>query len=387
MRTLRFFRILRAAALGIAPAAVLSGCTKKAPPPKPAVAVTVAPVVMAPAAYVVRANGVVEPMQTVAVQSQVGGVLRRVAFSEGQEVTQGQILFEIDPRPFEAALAQARAVLARDEAQSENARREAERYSALVEKDFVTRSQADQAAANAVAQRQVVEADRAALANAQFNLDNATIRAPISGKSGAVMVRQGNLVKPGADPPLVVINQIHPILVRFTVPDRELPNVQAHSSGRALTVKATPIGEGAPEVGALNFIDNGIDTTSGTVTLKARFANERGRLWPGQFLATEIEIYVDSNALMVPDAAVQIGQDGPYVFVVGTDNKAELRVVTTVRPVGRQVLISRGLSAGERVVTDGQSRLVPGAVVDVREATDTLDAAAAAPAGKTRTGP
>lgn len=366
--------------------ATLAGCSTKTPPPKPPVAVTVAPVVMAPAAYVVRANGIVEPMQTVAVQSQVGGVLRRVAFSEGQDVTQGQVLFEIDPRPFEAALNQARAVLARDEAQAENARREAERYAALVEKDFVTRSQADQAAANAAAQRQVVEADRASLANAQFNLDNATIRAPIAGKTGAVMIRQGNLVKPGSEPPLVVINQIHPILVRFTVPDRELPNVQRHVTGGALTVRATPRGEGVPEVGTLSFIDNGIDTTSGTVTLKARFANEHGRLWPGQFVAAEVEVYVDRNALLVPDAAVQIGQDGPYVFVVSAQNKAELRAVTTVRPVGRQVLISSGVSAGERVVTDGQSRLVPGAAVDVREAApDTL--AATRSSGAARSGP
>jgi multidrug efflux system membrane fusion protein len=304
------------------------------------------------------------------VQAQIGGVLNAVHFSEGDEVSKGQVLFEIDPRPFRAALDQARAELARDEAQAENARRDADRYAALVAKDYVTRSQADQAAANAVAQRQVVEADRAALANAQFNLDNATILAPIAGKTGSLNVRPGNLVKPGSEPPLVVINQIHPILVRFTVPDRELPNVQKYAATAALPVRATPRGDAARVEGRLSFVDNGVDTTSGTVTLKARFANADGRLWPGQFVAVEVELYVDPAAVLVPDAAVQVGQEGPFVFVVDAQNKAEMRLVTTVRAVGNRVVIEKGLSAGERVITDGQSRVVPGATVEVQAAGD-----------------
>ena len=198
-----------------------AGCSKPAAPPKPPVSVTVATAALADAPYIVLANGLVEPMQAVSVQSQVGGVLKAVHFKEGDEVRQGDILVVIDPRPFKAALDQANAAMSRDAAQAANAQRDADRYAALVAKDYVTRSQADQAFANAVAQRSVVESDRAAIDNAKFNLENAAVRAPISGKTGALQLRLGNLVKPGANPPLVVINQIHPILVRFTVPDKE----------------------------------------------------------------------------------------------------------------------------------------------------------------------
>jgi len=213
----------------------LAACGKPAVPPKPPVPVTVATAIRGDAPYVVSANGMVEPMQAVSVQSQVGGVLKSVHFREGDEVTTGQVLFEVDPVPYRAAAQQARAVLARDRAQADNATRDAERYAALAQKDFVTRSQADQATANAAALRAVVEADQANVETAQFNLDNATIRAPVSGKTGSLLVRQGNLVRPGASTPLVVINQIHPILVRFAVPERELALVQRYSRAGELT--------------------------------------------------------------------------------------------------------------------------------------------------------
>ncbi len=371
-------------ALGAVMVASLAACHGQTPPPKAPVAVTIAVVEQGPAPYVVPSNGVVEPMQSVAVQSQVGGVLQAVRFSEGDEVRAGQVLFEIDPRPFQAARDQARAVLARDEAQAGNAQRDADRYAALVQKDYVTKSQADQATANAAAQRQVVEADRAALANAEFNLDNATIRAPISGKTGSLLVREGNLVKPGSAPPLVVINQIHPILVRFTVPDRELPNVQKYAATHDLAVRATPRGDAVPESGKLSFVDNGVDTTSGTIVLKGRFDNRDGRLWPGQFVAVELQLFVQEGATLVPDAAVQVGQDGPFVFVVDAQNKAEVRPVVTVRSVGSRVVIAKGVQAGERVVTDGQSRLVPGAAVEIRPAMAD-SALGAAPAATERT--
>jgi multidrug efflux system membrane fusion protein len=344
----------------------LPACTKSKAAEKQAVVVTVAEAERGSAPYLVMANGIVEPMQTVAVQSQVGGVLMSVRFKEGDEVRENQVLFEIDPRPFKSALDQARAVRARDQASADNAQRDADRYAALVQKDYVTKSQADQAASNAVAQKQVVEADRAALENAQFNLDNATIRAPIAGKTGSLLVRQGNLVKPGSAPPLVVINQIHPILVRFTVPDRELPNVQKYASMK-LRVRATPRGDAVPEQGTLNFVDNGVDTTSGTVTLKARFENTDGRLWPGQFVTTEIELYVEENAVLVPSVAVQVGQEGSFVFVVGAGGKAEFRAVDAGRTIGEKTLILKGLDAGTRVVTDGQSRLTPGATVEIKK--------------------
>jgi multidrug efflux system membrane fusion protein len=345
-----------------------AACGKPAPPQRPPVPVAVAAATRMPAPYVVTANGIVEPMQTVAVQSQVQGVLTAVHFREGDEVKAGDVLFEIDPRPFQAALDQARAVLARDAAQAENARRDAERYAALVQKDYVTRSQADQATANAAAQLAVVRADSAAVANAQFNLDNATIRAPISGKTGALFVRQGNLVRPGSAPPLVVINQIHPIAARFAVPERELARVQEYSRRHPLKAVATGAQGGRSVEGTLNFVDNGVDTTTGTVTLKARFDNADNALWPGQFLQIALELYVDPSALVVPSAAVQPGQDsGQFVFSVGRDGKAQVTPVRAGRTVGDMTVIESGLDVGTRVVTDGQSRLTPGAQVEVRD--------------------
>ena len=347
--------------------AALAACAKPAAPPKPPVAVKVATAERGQAPYIVTANGIVEPMQTVALQSQVGGVLMAVRFREGDEVKAGDVLFEIDPRPFKAALDQARAVLARDEAQAQNAQRDADRYAALVLKDYVTKSQADQAFANAAAQKQVVEADRAAVENMQFNLDNATIKAPISGKTGSLLVKQGNLVRPGAAPPLVVINQIHPILVRFTVPESELENVQRYSRNGTLAVLATPRGDATPVKGGLSFVDNGVDTTTGTVALKGRFDNADNRLWPGQFVAIALHLFVDQSAVLVPAVAVQTGQEGPFVFAIDAKGKAELVQVTVGRAVGDRIVIEKGIEAGARVVTDGQSRLTPGATVEIRK--------------------
>jgi multidrug efflux system membrane fusion protein len=348
-------------------AAVSSACGKVPPTARPKIPVTVAVATAGPAPYVVTANGIVEPIQTVAVQSQVQGVLTAVRFREGDEVREGDVLFEIDPRPFQAAVDQARAVLARDLAQAENARRDAERYAALVQKDYVTRSQADQAAANAAAQLAVVRADSAALANARFNLDNATIRAPIAGKTGALLVRQGNLVRPGAAPPLVVINQIHPIVVRFAVPERELGRIQAYARQHPLKAVATTATGGPGVEGRLSFIDNGVDTTTGAVTLKARFDNADNALWPGEFVQVALELFVQPDAVLVPTEAVMPGQDsGQFVFEVGADGKARVTPVRAGRTVGNNTVIEAGLVAGARVVTDGQSRLVPGALVDVR---------------------
>lgn len=371
-------------ALGVAGA---DACGKAPASARPKIPVTVAVASRAPAPYVVTANGIVEPIQTVAVQSQVQGVLTAVRFREGDEVREGDVLFEIDPRPFQAALDQARAVLARDLAQAENARRDAERYAALVQKDYVTRSQADQAAANAVAQLAVVRADSAAVANARFNLDNATIRAPIAGKTGALLVRQGNLVRPGAAPPLVVINQIHPIVVRFAVPERELGRVQAYAREHPLKAVATTATGGHGVEGRLSFIDNGVDTTTGTVTLKARFDNADNALWPGEFVQVALELFVQPDALVVPTEAVMPGQDsGQFVFEVGADGKARVTPVKASRTVGDNTVIDAGLAAGARVVTDGQSRLVPGAVVEVRSAPTAQSASPATPNGRAAPG-
>lgn len=358
-------RIRRATTLALSSA--VAACSSPPPAQKPPVPVTVATSERGPAPYVVFANGVVEPMQTVAVRSQVGGVLTGVRFREGDEVQQGQLLFQIDPQPYVAALRQAQAELARDQAQAENAKRDAERFAALVQKDYVTKSQADQAAANAAALSAVLEADRATVATARFNLDNASIRAPVSGKTGSLLLREGNLVRPEAAEPLVVINQIRPILVRFAVTERDFPLVQRYASGRALTVRVTPPREGAlPAEGALSFVDNGVDTTTGTVILKARFANGDRALWPGQFVKVALELFVDPDAVTIPTEAVQTGQDGNFVFVVDASNAALMRPVVAGRILGHRTLIEKGLAAGERVVIDGQARLSPGAKVEIK---------------------
>ena len=368
-----------------------AACAKPAKPAKTTVPVTVSLSELGDAPYQVTANGIVEPLQSVAVQSQVGGVLTAVKFKEGDEVQAGQILFEIDPIPYRAALQQAQAVLARDEAQFANAQRDADRYAALAKRDFVTRSQADQAMANATALKAVVDADKASLATAQFNLDNASIRAPVAGKTGALLVRQGNLVRPNATAPLVQINQIHPILVRFAVPEKELQLVQQYSrAGASLRATTRPSQDaaasvGVASVGVLSFVDNGVDTTTGTVTLKARFPNDDNRLWPGQFMPVTLDLFVERGAVLVPSVAVQTGQEGLFVWILDEAGKAQLRPVKVARAVGDKSVIASGLSAGERVVVDGQSRLTVGVTADIK--TPGADVKTAGKAGGKATAP
>ena len=357
----------RAASLLALAAFALAACSKPAAPTKPPVAITVATAETGEAPYIVAANGVVEPLQSVAIQSQVGGVLTRVHFREGDEVRAGQVLFSIDARPYDAALKQAQAVLARDIAQADAAKRDAERFAALVAKDYVTRSQADQAAANAAALAAAVDADRATVAAQRFNLENATIRAPISGRTGSLLVREGNLVRPGGAEPLVVINQIEPILVRFAVPDREFPQIQRYGRGKALPARAIHTGDGTATLGSLTFVDNGVDSTTGTVLLKARFANADRQLWPGQFVRVELELFNEPSAVLVPAQSVQTGQNGTFVFTVDEQNKAMMRPVTAGRTIANRTVIEQGVKAGERVVTDGMGKLAPGSKVAIKD--------------------
>jgi multidrug efflux system membrane fusion protein len=345
----------------------LAACSKPSAPAKPPVAITVALSEVGVAPYIVAANGVVEPLQSVAIQSQVGGVLTRVHFREGDEVRAGQVLFSIDARPYDAALKQAQALLARDIAQAEAAKRDAERFAALVAKDYVTRSQADQAAANAAALAAAVDADRATVATQRFNLDNATIRAPISGRTGSLLVREGNLVRPGGTDPLVVINQIEPILVRFAIPDREFPQVQRYGRGKALPARAIHTGDGSATTGSLTFVDNGVDSTTGTVLLKARFDNADRQLWPGQFVRVELELFSEPRAVLVPAQSVQTGQNGTFVFTIDGQDKAVMRPVTAGRTIANRTVIEQGVTAGERIVTDGMGKLAPGSKVAIKE--------------------
>jgi multidrug efflux system membrane fusion protein len=349
---------------------IAAACSKSDPPRQPSVPVSVTTVKRTSVPYVVIANGVAEPMQTVAVEAQVNGILNRVTFAEGQPVQAGQVLFEIDSRPYVAVLEQARAQLARDEAQASNARRDAARYAALVKEGYVTGSQADQAEATAASAAATVVADRANVSKAALDVANSTIRAPISGRTGSLLVRQGNLVKANSNPPLVVINQIQPIQVRFAIPQSQLPDIQRYyRAGNALQVRATPSeGSGVALMGTLAFIDNNVDSTTGTVLLKARFSNPEATLWPGQYTNIALQLYVDPNALTLPAPAVMTGQQGTYVYTVDSTGSAKQRPVQVSRTVDSLAVIASGLKEGERVVVDGQSRLIPGSKVTIKGA-------------------
>ena len=340
---------------------------KDAPPPRtPPVPVEVAQATQISAPLTVSANGVVEPLQTVAVTAQVGGTLDAVTFQEGDDVQAGQVLFRIDSRPFEAALRQAEAALVRDSAQAQSAQREAERYKALVEKDYVTKSQADQVEATAAALKATLVADHAALDNARINLNYTTMRAPIAGRTGRLLVRQGNVVRPNSDA-LVVINQLHPILVRFPVVQHDFPAVhrrfaEGNTPVRVVTADSSKVAE----AGSLAFLDNAVDSLTGTVTAKARFVNQGNVLWPGEYVRVSLELAVEANTVAVPTRAVLAGQQGSYVFVVGDDKVAKVRPVSPGRVVGDFTTIADGIKPGEQVVVDGQSRLTPNAHVDVK---------------------
>lgn len=335
-------------------------------PPPQTVPVTVAKVERSSVPWEIRATGTVEPLQTVSVASQVSGILTEVGFKEGDEVKRGQVLFRIDPRPFQAALAQAQAVLAKDKAQLEAAEQDVKRYEALVEKDYVTPQQFEQMKANAASLRATVEADEAAVENARLNLQYATIRAPIDGRAGALLLKKGNLVR-AAGQTLVVVNQLRPIQVRFAVPASNLPDIRKYRSDSLLVHAQPASGTGATAQGTLSFMDNAVDTTTGTILLKGIFPNEDGELWPGEFVNVALELFVEKDAIVAPAPAIVQSQNGTYVFVVKNDT-AQTRDVTVARTVGDIAVIAKGLSPGEMVVTDGQLRLTPGAKVQIKGA-------------------
>ncbi len=343
------------------------GCSKPRPRDVPAVPVTAAPAERRAVPFTIEAPGAVEPLQTVSVQSQIGGVLERVNFREGDEVHEGQVLFEIDPRPYRAALAQATAVLARDQAQLESARADAGRFQALAEKEYVTKQQYEQSRANADALAATVAADQAAVETARLNLQYATIRAPITGRAGSLLVRAGNLVRQNSGTPLVIINQIEPILVRFPVPASYLGQIRRFR-GKELAMRARPARDGPVSQGTLSFVDNAVDTATGTILLKGRFPNKDGALWPGEFVNVALELYVDQNALVVPSSAVISGQQGPYVFVVKSDQTTEVRNVRVARAADDLTVLQDGVEPGEQVVTEGQLRLTTGARVQIQPA-------------------
>lgn len=351
--------------------APLIACKEPPRPQRAAPVVSTENAKKGPLPFVVTANGEVEPNRTVAVQSQVGGMLTRVAISEGDEVTQGQVLFQIDPRPFRAELTRLQSTLARDQATLARARSDSTRFAALAKDGYVTRQQLDQTFAEAGALAATVDAGRASLEAAQLDLENTTVRAPISGRTGQLAIKAGNLVRPNSEPPLVTINELRPVLVRFSVPERDFEEMRRRSGlDKPLSVRVTPsAGDTTRTVsGTLTFTDNMVDRATGSVLLKARVANDDRALWPGQFVTVGLQLSVDEDAVTVPSVAVLTTTAGAYVYVLDAESKAKRMPVKVGRQAGALSKIDSGLTGGEQVIIEGQSRLADGAKVELRGA-------------------
>jgi len=315
----------------------------------------------------VHAIGNVEAFSTVSVKAQVAARVEKASFTEGQDVRKGDLLFTLDRRPFDTALQQAEANLEKDQAQLENAKAEAERYTKLFQAGIVSKEQYDSMRTNADALAASVRADEAAIEKARIDLSYCTIQAPIDGRTGALLVHPGNLVKDN-DAVLVVVNQIHPIYVTFSVPEQNLADIKRYRAGGPLKVEAIiPSQEQNPARGVLTFIDNAVDNTTGTIKLKGTFENPDNRLWPGQFVNVALTLTTQPNAVVAPSQAVQTGQVGQYVFVVRQDMTVEYRPVVAGNNIAGETVIQKGIQAGETLVTDGQLRLVPGMKVTVKK--------------------
>ena len=313
--------------------------------------------------------GNVQAYATVVVKSKVAGEVVQVHFKEGQDLKKKDMLFTIDPKPFEAQLRQAEAALAKDRAQLLNARKNADRYASVVKKGFVSEEQYDQIATGAAALEASVKADEAAVETAKLNLKYCSIQCPIDGTAGEIKVDLGNLVKENDnDKPLVTVNQTSPIYVTFSVPAQNLPEIRKNMASRKLEVLATvPDTRMDPARGELAFVDNAVDTSTGTIMLKASFANRDKSLWPGQFVNVVLTLATLPNAVTLPSQAIQTGQDGQFVFVVKPDSTVEYRLVSLGRAFDNEVVIEKGIGIGEKVVTDGQMRLSSGAQVKIIE--------------------
>jgi len=336
-------------------------------PASRAVPVSVARVETADVPLELTSVGTVEPYASVLIKPQVTGILQQVAFAEGQYVKRGDLLFVIDQRPFAARVAQAKAALAKNQATLANARRQAERYQNAVNSGYVSSEKADQAETSVATLQATLLADEAALTNAQLDLDNCIIRAPLDGYTGALLVDEGNLVKASSEQSLVTINQLSPVKVSFTLPEQHLAEIRKHlASGELQPFINNPSGNGKTLTGKISFLDNSVDRMTGTIRLKADFKNANKELWPGQFFPVNVRLTVRKNVLVIPARAVQSGLDGSYVFVVA-DNHARQRQVTIEFNSGDLAVVAQGLTADEVVVTDGQLRLRDGARVSLTD--------------------
>jgi multidrug efflux system membrane fusion protein len=350
----------------------LAGCNSRdgvqAAKPLPATGapVTVATVASRTMPVELQAIGNVESISTVSIKAQISGQLTGIHFKEGDFVKRGQLLFTIERPPFEAALRQAEGTLAKDQAQALNARLDAERYQGLGSAGVASKQQVDAALAASNAMQATVAADKAAVETAKINLEYTSIYSPISGRTGSIGVKVGNLVKANDVPILVTINQIEPIYVTFAIPEQQLTELKQYSAQKTLQVNAAPQGSSQHFDGRLTFIDNAVDTTTGTIKLKATFANNQHVLWPGQFVDVNLTLKSQPNAIVIPTAALQTSQQGTYVYVVNPDMTAQPQPVKVAWTVGDETVIASGLQPGQRVVTDGQLRLTPGTKVDIK---------------------
>jgi len=329
------------------------------------VPVTVAQVEQRTVPFEVSAPGTVEPLRAAAVTAQVSGMVISVRFREGDEVRRGDVLAEIDPRPYRNALEQAEAALARDLVQLATARRQVERYRSLAQDASIAAETFESLQSTAQGLEATVKSDSANVDNARLNLEYTSIRAPISGRTGSLLIKEGNVVRAQGSSPLVTVNQTRPILVRFAVPAFNLPTIRQYQDDN-LEVRVQANDDSTARLGKLVFVDNTVDTTTGTILLKGQFANADDVLWPGQFVTATLVLYEQRGALVVPLSAVVDAEEGTYVYVVGEDETAATRPVVVGRAIGEDVIVTEGLAAGETIVTDGQLRLVPGAHVQIR---------------------
>lgn len=363
--TTRFGLVFGAATLIIS----CSSKTKEERGPARIVPVTVATAIQKDIPVQIYAIGNVEAYATVQVKAQVGGELVKVYFKEGDFVKKGDPLFLIDPRSYEAALKQAESNLARDTAQAKNAEIEARRYGGLLKEGVIAQEQYDERQTNSTALNAVVEADKAAVENARLQLEYCSIKSPIDGRTGNLKVDGGNIVKAN-DIPIVVITQITPIYVSFSVPEKEFPEIKKYMAQGQLKVEARIPDSGIkPVTGEVAFVDNAVNTETGTILLKGVFPNGDRMLWPGQFVNVVLNLTTMPNAVLVPSQAVQVGQIGPHLFIVKPDHTANLVTVVVGRTYNGETVVEKGVSPGDTVVTDGQLQLLPGTKVEIKNAT------------------
>jgi multidrug efflux system membrane fusion protein len=338
------------------------GAQKSAASSSNAVPVTIAPVVKADFPVYLGGLGTVQGFNTVLVRTRVDGQIDKIAFKEGQLVNQGDLLVQIDPRPFQAALDQAKAKKAQDAANLANANLDLQRFTKLGE--FATRQQTDTQRSTVAQLTAQIAADDAAIFNAQTQVDYTTVKAPISGVAGLRQVDQGNIVNASTQTGIVTIAQIEPIAVVFTAPEVQLPYINEAQSAQPLKVTAlTTDGKKTLSEGVLAVVNNQVDTTSGTIRLKAVFDNKDHALWPGQSVSTRLLVTTLKDATVIPDDAVQHGTDGLYAFAVNQDNKAELRKIKVSKSIDGRSVVDEGLNPGDRVIVSGQYKVQPGSTV------------------------